>query len=806
MSLVRSLIVTIVVCSCLACSTATADREPQIGYLFPAGAQQGTTTRIIAGGQYLNRPAAVRVSGKGVQAEVVKYIRPLRNLNREQRYMFLTDLAAATEKELKAAGLGPKAIEKAKNLMLGRWSRYLKQKIKTEGVRPPEHYLLTDLEEQSLRELVHTRQTLFFPRQKKQRNRQLEESVLIEITVAADATPGERELRLQTRTGLTNPVTFQVGQLPETRELEPNDDSATLKLSNMQALNKQPKFKALLTEKPLQLPVTLNGQIMPGDVDRFRFRANKGQKVVMEVSARRLVPYLADAVPGWFQATVALYDQNGEELAFADDYRFKPDPVLLYEIPASGVYELQIRDALYRGREDFVYRVSVGETPFVTQAFPLGGKEGVKTVASVEGWNIPPSEVPLNTDAGGPWIRHAAWNSGSIVSNAFPYAVDTLPEAEEQEPNDPLQKAQPVELPVIINGRVEKPGDGDVFRVKGDAGDTIVAEVYARRLDSPLDSLVRLMDDSGKILEWNDDHVRKEEHLHVDRVGLVTHHADSYLTAKLPKKGAYYVHLSDARKHGSGAHGYRLRISQPRPDFALRATPSSIFTLPGGIVPVTVYALRKDGFDGPINISVKAPAGFKTEGGRIPAGRDTVRMTLRVPRKAPESPVTLRIEGSARIDGQKITRAALGADDTMQAFLYRHLVPADDLMVAVRKVKWGLPAMEIAGPDPIEIPADGSAKVLVKTRDNRLKKNAALALHRAPQGISLHGFRPVAEGVEFRLKADKTARKESFTGNLIVEIFREHTPKGQQTKRRTSIGYLPAIPVKVVQGQKHAAK
>ncbi len=79
---------------------------------------------------------------------------------------------------------------------------------------------------------------------------------------------------------------------------------------------------------------------------------------MIETHARRLIPYLADAVPGWFQATVAVYDANGNELASADDYRFDPDPVLYYEIPRDGEYEMEIHDAIYRGREDFVYRVS----------------------------------------------------------------------------------------------------------------------------------------------------------------------------------------------------------------------------------------------------------------------------------------------------------------------------------------------------------------------------------------------------------------------------------------------------------------
>ena len=80
----------------------------------------------------------------------------------------------------------------------------------------------------------------------------------------------------------------------------------------------------------------------------------------------------------------------------------------------------------------------------------------------------------------------------------MPFAVDTLPECLEQEPNDSTQTAQAVTLPVIVNGRIDRPGDWDVFRFEGRAGQQIIAEVYARRLESPLDSVLELLDASGK--------------------------------------------------------------------------------------------------------------------------------------------------------------------------------------------------------------------------------------------------------------------------------------------------------------------
>ena len=252
-------------------------------------------------------------------------------------------------------------------------------------------------------------------------------------------------------------MVFQVGLLPEIRELEPNNRQAYQVPPNMARVRNLPK------ERALELPVQLNGQIMPGDVDRFRFRASKGQQLVIEAQARSLIPYLADAVPGWFQAMLALYDAGGKEVAFADDYRFNPDPVLFYKIPENGEYELEIRDSIYRGREDFVYRIAVSEQPFITQTFPLGGRAGVETVASINGWNLHGTELPLDTRPGGNNIRKTAYYEEECLSNSITYAVDTLPECNETESNNTPEEAQLIKLPKIINGRIAERGDVDMF-------------------------------------------------------------------------------------------------------------------------------------------------------------------------------------------------------------------------------------------------------------------------------------------------------------------------------------------------------
>ncbi len=225
----------------------------------------------------------------------------------------------------------------------------------------------------------------------------LAEKVILQITIAPDAEPGQRELRLATANGLSNPLFFHVGQLPEFRKEESKNSAGSAGPARKTRRSRRSRPAASREpEMNITLPAVVNGQIMPGGVDRYRFQARKGQHLVVAVSARELIPYLADAVPGWFQAAVALYDAKGNELAYDDHYRFHPDPVLYCKIPKDGQYVLEIRDALYRGREDFVYRIAVGELPFVTSVFPLGGPAGPQTPVELKGWNLPVQKLTMD--------------------------------------------------------------------------------------------------------------------------------------------------------------------------------------------------------------------------------------------------------------------------------------------------------------------------------------------------------------------------------------------------------------------------
>ncbi len=622
------------------------------------------------------------------------------------------------------------------------------------------------------------------------------ETVTLQVTLAADAELGVREIRLGTPLGLSNPRLFGVGQLPEVSRPTASKASEPLNFRDFRPGN-DPRRSTPQPDLNITLPAMVNGQIMPSGVDRYRFQASQGQRLVVAVAARELIPYLPDAVPGWFQAALALYDTNGKELAFADHYRFHPDPVLYYEIPRDGEYAIAIRDDLYRGREDFVYRISLGEIPFVTSIFPIGGRDGAATIVELKGWNLPTDRLTRQAESQGIGLHPLSVRKAQGVSNLAPFAVDTLPESLEQEPNNQPDHAQPVTLPVIINGRIDQPGDRDVFCFEGRADQEIVAEVVARRLNSPLDSVLKLTDAAGKQWALNDDQEDKG-------AGLTTHHADSRLYVTLPADGTYYVHLNDVQNKGGAEYAYRLRISPPRPDFELRVVPSSVNARAGMTVPVTVYALRRDGFSEGIALALKdAPAGFTLHGGWVPARQDQVRLTLTVPSTRREEPLQLHLEGRAVLQGQELSRPAIPADDMTQAFAYHHLVPARDWLVAVSGSGWNRPPMKLLGEQPLKLPAGGTAEVRCFVPGGPQLDQVQLNLSEPPAGIVLQKVSPGREGLAILLSADAEKVQPGLQGNLIIEAFLERavdTPDGKRRgdKRRVPLGTLPAIRFEIV--------
>jgi hypothetical protein len=780
-----------------AAAACAQQNSPHAAFVYPAGGRIGTAFEVTVGGQYLDGAKQAFFFAEGVKAEIVGFSKPLAQKDLDDLRAQLKEIeeshsnapakpapqpaqppaATSPQKPAFATTQASTAIPPAKDAPA---AAPTPPRVKTPWT-PQDKQLAAELRRQ-IDATLRMRQAPA-----------LSQAVQLRVTVDANAALGNHELRLLTNLGLTNPLNFFVDRFPENT---PPFQHVPLSLGagGGLPLSKQAHAEAPEAAVQIALPVLLNGQTMPGSMDSYRFHARKGQRIVVAAMTRALIPFMSDAVPGWFQAVLTLTDSKGKELASADHFRFNQEPVLEAEIAEEGDYILSVRDVLNRGREDFVYRIAIGEIPYVTGIFPLGGKSGARTRVDAEGWNLASTRFTASLAEPG---RHefSPADKDWMGDNSVAFSLDQLPEKIVKQPSSSMAAARRIKLPQILNGRIEHPGDVHFFRIDGKSGEEIVAEIEARRLGSPLDSALTLLDAHGKQLAFNDDFEDKS-------AALLTHQADSRLTYRFAAKGAYYLQLADTQQSGGPEFTYRLRLSHPRPDFALRVAPSSINLRPGRTIPISVLLIRRDGFDGAVNLRIKdGPPGLVLGGGTIPAGTDTVRVSLTAAPEAMSAPHRLLLEAEAQIDGRTVRHTGVPAEEMVQAFAWRSLVPAQQAMLWMvgsgrQKPIWS------ATDARLRIPIGGTALFRRALPPGQAGNRIQLTLSDPPDGIAIADVSQAGGFLQARFTAGSKV-KPGLAGNLIVEAAAlkpssDPDPKAKGN-RPVSLGILPAIPFEIVQ-------
>jgi len=125
---------------------------------------------------------------------------------------------------------------------------------------------------------------------------------------------------------------------------------------------------------------------------------------------------------------------------------------------------------------------------------------------------------------------------------------DGSPIIVEKEPNEGFKQAQPITVPSLVEGSIRQAQDVDVFRIDGKAGDAIRIELQAARFGSPVDGILTLYDDNGRVIATADD---------------TPGSSDPILNVNLPKTGSYYLSLIDANDQGGNIYVYRLLVRVP---------------------------------------------------------------------------------------------------------------------------------------------------------------------------------------------------------------------------------------------------
>lgn len=140
------------------------------------------------------------------------------------------------------------------------------------------------------------------------------------------------------------------------------------------------------------------------------------------------------------------------------------------------------------------------------------------------------------------------------ASNLRLIMVDDLPGLAESGDNKSRETAQEISPPLAIDGACEAESY-DYFKLRGVAGQRLSVEAVARRLGSPLDPVIRLLDEAGHELAYSDDD---------ESTG-----ADGRFVYQFRRDGTYYIEIRDIRYAGGAAHRYRLRVG----DFPLAMAP-----------------------------------------------------------------------------------------------------------------------------------------------------------------------------------------------------------------------------------------
>src|SRR5207237_1358207 len=138
----------------------------------------------------------------------------------------------------------------------------------------------------------------------------------VELTAAPDAPTGPFDLTLASAAGDSAPQKLIVDDLPQIESRDPNHSAAQA------------------TVAPV-LPVTFGGKFsIKGEADYFAFDARAGQKVVLDVGAKRFGSKAA--------VTLFLLDSAGRTIASAEE--IDGDPILEAKLPADGRYYVRVTE------------------------------------------------------------------------------------------------------------------------------------------------------------------------------------------------------------------------------------------------------------------------------------------------------------------------------------------------------------------------------------------------------------------------------------------------------------------------------
>jgi len=297
------------------------------------------------------------------------------------------------------------------------------------------------------------------------------DSVWLQVVCAADVTPGPYELRVRGPGGQSGAVKLFVDDLPQVSE--------TLR-------SESPQGASIAA-----LPADLWGAFdQRGEIDYFAFDAHAGQQIVIDAATRRLGSKA--------KLLIELLDPAGRLIASGSGFDNDPEPLLAFTAPSDGRYLIRASELEAAASNEHFYRLSVGSFSCVSGVYPLAVAPNSTTRIQLLGVNCPTDAwASVKSGAAGgeaqvpvDWSKFRARGPLSVL-------IGPGPEPVEQEPNDQPGQAMPIAVGGAVNGRIDHPGDVDLYRFDARAGRNYVVETLASRRGSPVDTRIEILHPDG---------------------------------------------------------------------------------------------------------------------------------------------------------------------------------------------------------------------------------------------------------------------------------------------------------------------
>ncbi len=251
-------------------------------------------------------------------------------------------------------------------------------------------------------------------------------------------------------------------------------------------------------------------------------------------------------------------------------------------------------------------------------------------------------------------VKPVPWGNPAAASGPRPRVLlSDLPEIVEKD-GGAIQQVE--SLPAALNGRIAKAGESDRFRFKVQPGEKLRFEVFADRLGSPMDAVLKLQRDNGTLLAQSDDSPGSPDPL-----------LDFTVPADVQ---SLVVAIEDVHGRGGANFIYRVVIQRLSGDSGMKDfrlfLPSAEMNVPMGSSRVVEVDIERAGDRGPLRLAFpELPAGVQAQGVDVPAGANGALLTLTGTGGTPATALTM-LRGTSLDPKDKITRIAQERNHPLQ--------------------------------------------------------------------------------------------------------------------------------------------